>query len=148
MAHLRCLLFSAAQMAGPGDVNVPNALMFIDKYNQVSRILNPIVLTIKAIPRLCSERKDIKLYVDTIFGGANKLKMIILTDFFRSVQMHPLCESANISAVKQTRIAFCTPAKTNAIAVLHSNFFSLSLTSSFFLVFACFQSRVRWQRRG
>ena len=125
-----------------GDHNVPNALNFVDKYTQVSRILNPIVLTIKAIPRLC-EKKDIKVrdkerqthgeggrherdsaeaapvelkslhppapillallisrllvnvcvcvcarvsvqfYIDTVFGGAEALKMLILTDFFR-----------------------------------------------------------------
>lgn len=65
-----------------GDHNVPNALVFIDKYNQVPRILNPIVLTIKAIPRLC-EKKDIKFYIDSVFGGPEKLKMLILSDFFR-----------------------------------------------------------------
>jgi len=66
-----------------GDHNVPNALSFIDKYTQVSRILNPIVLTIKAIPRLC-ERKDVEFYIRTVFGGPDALKMLILTDFFRS----------------------------------------------------------------
>lgn len=61
---------------------MPNALVFIDKYNQVSRILNPLVLTIKSIPRLC-EKKDIKFYIDSVFGGAEKLRLLILTDFFR-----------------------------------------------------------------
>jgi hypothetical protein len=67
----------------PGDHNVPNALSFIDKYTQVSRILNPIVLTLKAIPRLC-EKPDVKYYIDRIFGGAEALKMLILTDFVRN----------------------------------------------------------------
>jgi len=57
--------------------------MFIDKYNQVSRILNPIVLTIKSIPRLM-EKPDLKMYIDRVFGGAERLRMLILTDFFRS----------------------------------------------------------------
>ena len=56
--------------------------MFIDKYSQVSRILNPLVLTLKAIGRLC-EKPDVKFYVDRIFGGAEQLRMLILTDFFR-----------------------------------------------------------------
>jgi len=65
-----------------GDHNVPNALTFIDKYTQVSRILNPIVLTLKAIPRLC-EKPDIAYYIQRVFGGPEQLKMLILTDFFR-----------------------------------------------------------------
>ncbi len=38
-----------------GDHNVPNALMFIDKYAQVPRICQPIVLCLDKIPKLYSE---------------------------------------------------------------------------------------------
>eukprot|EP01095_Lingulamoeba_sp_RSL-Kostka_P009020 TRINITY_DN3077_c4_g2_i2.p1 TRINITY_DN3077_c4_g2~~TRINITY_DN3077_c4_g2_i2.p1 ORF type:complete len:632 (-),score=224.65 TRINITY_DN3077_c4_g2_i2:123-2018(-) len=65
-----------------GDDNVPNALMFIDKYTQVPRILNPIVLTIKNLPGLL-KNKGIKKYVDQAFGGPEELKKLILWDFFR-----------------------------------------------------------------
>jgi len=64
-----------------GDHNVPNALMFIDKYNQVSRILNPVVLCIEKIDDIIEDKK-IQKYIE-LFGGPEKLKKDILSDFFR-----------------------------------------------------------------
>ncbi|KAG3035404.1 hypothetical protein JG687_00009660 [Phytophthora cactorum] len=66
-----------------GDKNVPNALMFIDKYTQVGHILRPIVKAIDSIESICESSKAIQGYVDTTFGGAPKLKRTILADFFR-----------------------------------------------------------------
>ncbi|GMF17701.1 unnamed protein product [Phytophthora lilii] len=66
-----------------GDKNVPNALMFIDKYTQVGHILRPIVKAIDSIESMCDSSKAIQGYVDTTFGGAHKLKRTILADFFR-----------------------------------------------------------------
>jgi len=65
-----------------GDHNVPNAFMFIDKYTQVPRILNPIVSTLGKIDDLIKD-PHMKLYVDKAFGGKENLKKEILTDFFR-----------------------------------------------------------------
>eukprot|EP00455_Lapot_gusevi_P000551 TRINITY_DN1024_c0_g1_i6.p1 TRINITY_DN1024_c0_g1~~TRINITY_DN1024_c0_g1_i6.p1 ORF type:complete len:358 (-),score=139.84 TRINITY_DN1024_c0_g1_i6:176-1249(-) len=65
-----------------GDRNVPNALMFIDKYNQVSRILNPIVICLRRLDEIYA-KPDIKLYIDSCFGGPTKCKKDILIDFFR-----------------------------------------------------------------
>lgn len=64
-----------------GDTNVPNALMFIDKYNQVSRILNPIVSTLDKIDELCKDR-ELKDYIESL-GGVDTVKKTILVDFFR-----------------------------------------------------------------
>jgi len=64
-----------------GDHNVPNALMFIDKYTQVSRILNPIVICIQQIDELTKD-KGLHSYIQNSFGGAEKLKKEILRDFF------------------------------------------------------------------
>lgn len=66
-----------------GDKNVPNALMFIDKYTQVGHILRPIVKTVDSIEKLCADSPELKKYIDQTFGGAKKLKRDILSDFFR-----------------------------------------------------------------
>lgn len=65
-----------------GDTNVPNALMFIDKYNQVSRILNPIVICLGQIDKIY-DKPDLKAYIDTTWGNPTNLRRVILTDFFR-----------------------------------------------------------------
>lgn len=65
-----------------GDHNVPNALMFIDKYIQVPRFLGPLVLTLDKIPHLSQSSEGMKEYVSS-FGGVKSLQKIILADFFR-----------------------------------------------------------------
>jgi hypothetical protein len=65
-----------------GDHNVPNALMFIDKYTQVPRILVPIVSTLESIDKLYRQATT-KHYIDKAFGGDHNLKKMILTDFFK-----------------------------------------------------------------
>ena len=66
-----------------GDHNVPNALMFIDKYTQVARILAPVVLVIKELPKLASKNRELKKYIDDAFEGVESCQKLILTDFFR-----------------------------------------------------------------
>jgi len=66
-----------------GDTNVPNALMFIDKYNQIPRILNPIILCISQIDDHLYKNSDLRSYIDDAFGGAEILKKDLLCDFFR-----------------------------------------------------------------
>lgn len=61
---------------------MPNALMFIDKYTQVPRIVTPIMRTIDLIDSL-EQDPGLKDYIDTVFGGKDKLKKDILRDFFR-----------------------------------------------------------------
>ena len=65
-----------------GDHNVPNALLFIDKYAQVPRILNPLVLVLDDLPRLVKD-PALKKYVDAEFGGVEACRREILADFFR-----------------------------------------------------------------
>ncbi|KAI1796045.1 hypothetical protein LXA43DRAFT_650213 [Ganoderma leucocontextum] len=65
-----------------GDHNVPNALMFIDKYSQVYRILLPICNTLSQIPRL-AENPALQSYIDDEWGSAEGLSREILADFFR-----------------------------------------------------------------
>lgn len=65
-----------------GDHNVPNALMFIDKYTQITRIINPVILTIEQIDEMV-KNQGLKDYIDRTFGGKEHLKKEILVDFFR-----------------------------------------------------------------
>ncbi|RHZ84970.1 hypothetical protein Glove_74g120 [Diversispora epigaea] len=66
-----------------GDKNVPNALMFIDKYNQVSRILNPILICLEGIKPLTDSNTGIRKYIKDTFGSVEELKKGICADFFR-----------------------------------------------------------------
>eukprot|EP00434_Breviolum_minutum_P033342 symbB.v1.2.029502.t1/scaffold3238.1/size60479/3 len=65
-----------------GDHNVPNALMFIDKYIQVPRFLGPLVLTLDKISDLSRSTAGMKVYIDS-FGGVRRLQKLILADFFK-----------------------------------------------------------------
>jgi len=59
-----------------GDHNVPNTLVFIDKYTQVARILGPIVVTLSHL-----EIAGLNRYLQA-YGGIEKAKKDILHDFF------------------------------------------------------------------
>ncbi|GFR42252.1 hypothetical protein Agub_g3147 [Astrephomene gubernaculifera] len=65
-----------------GDHNVPNALMFIDKYTQVPRILNPVVAVLEELPKLYRD-PNLRQYIDSTFGGVEQCRKAILVDFCR-----------------------------------------------------------------
>jgi len=65
-----------------GDRDVPNALIFIDKYTQIPRFLSPIVSFIQGLPELCSDER-IDAYVQKQFGSQNNLKLSVLCDYFK-----------------------------------------------------------------
>jgi len=65
-----------------GDSNVPNALLFIDKYSQVEHILNPILATLNALDSLYKD-SGLARWIDAAFGGVRALRVAILQDFFR-----------------------------------------------------------------
>ncbi|KAG9327461.1 hypothetical protein KVV02_000410 [Mortierella alpina] len=88
---MHTILHKAQQKAGVwvgssvihlGDSNVPNAFMFIDKYNQVARILNPIILCLEKIGDIAKD-EGIHAYIRDTFGGVNNLQKTIVCDFFR-----------------------------------------------------------------
>lgn len=66
-----------------GDHNVPNALLFIDKYTQIYRILLPICTTLSQIPVMMAQRPALRVYIENEFGGEDNLVREILGDFFR-----------------------------------------------------------------
>jgi hypothetical protein len=65
-----------------GDRDVPNALVFIDKYTQIPRFLSPLVDFIDGIDELCHDTR-ISEYVKEQFGSEADLKMTVLTDYFK-----------------------------------------------------------------
>jgi hypothetical protein len=66
-----------------GDDQVPNAFQFIEKYAQISRIIIPILRTIKAIEGPISEDTDKVDYMKEVWGSPQKAVLAILVDFFR-----------------------------------------------------------------
>ncbi|KAJ9453389.1 hypothetical protein DIPPA_52536 [Diplonema papillatum] len=66
-----------------GDNQVPNGLHFIDKYTQVSRIILPILNTLKGVERVCAEDPGQATAIDEQWGSVRGLQMAILRDFFR-----------------------------------------------------------------
>jgi hypothetical protein len=64
-----------------GDNNVPNTLVFIDKYTQVPRILGPLVKTLDNIEAAVTENEGLRRYINA-YGGIEKAKKDILHDFF------------------------------------------------------------------
>jgi hypothetical protein len=66
-----------------GDHNVPNALMFIDKYTQIYRFLLPITNVLERIEKIAESDGEIKEYIENKFGGVNNARKVILCDFFR-----------------------------------------------------------------
>lgn len=65
-----------------GDRDVPNALVFIDKYTQIPRFLKPIADFVVGIPEICSDDR-IEAYVKDQFGSQRNLKMSVLSDYFK-----------------------------------------------------------------
>lgn len=65
-----------------GDRDVPNALIFIDKYTQIPRFLNPIVSFLQSLPELYQDER-IRSYIDKQFGSPEQLKMVVLVDYFK-----------------------------------------------------------------
>jgi hypothetical protein len=53
------------------------------QYNQVSRILAPIVNVVRTLPGLCAARSDVNAYINDTFGGVERCIKIILCDYFR-----------------------------------------------------------------
>lgn len=89
---MRGLLSATQQAAGSawvglsvihlGDRDVPNALVFIDKYTQIPRFLKPIADFIDEIHELCKD-KHIKEFIESQFGNERNLKMTVLADYFK-----------------------------------------------------------------
>jgi len=66
-----------------GDRDVPNALMFIDKYIQVPRILNPLVSSLQNLERVCENDTFVLKFIDRTYASVARCSTTILADFFK-----------------------------------------------------------------
>jgi len=65
-----------------GDRDVPNAMVFIDKYTQVPRILGPVVRTLDNIPAMLAD-PNMRELLENKFQGVAEARLMILRDYFR-----------------------------------------------------------------
>ena len=66
-----------------GDNDVPNALVWIDKYTQIPRILAPLVSALESLEELVASTPGVDSYVNSVFGSTDSCRRAILVDFFR-----------------------------------------------------------------
>ncbi|KAI9259891.1 hypothetical protein BY458DRAFT_516961 [Sporodiniella umbellata] len=81
-AQKKCGSWVGSSVVHLGDKNVPNSFMFIDKYNQVARILAPIVSTLDKLESLDKD-PELSQYIEKEFEGVGQCRKTILYDFFR-----------------------------------------------------------------
>ncbi|OBZ83438.1 hypothetical protein A0J61_08515 [Choanephora cucurbitarum] len=79
--HKKCGSWVGSSVVHLGDKNVPNSFMFIDKYNQVARILTPIVSTLDKLDYFEND-VDLLDYVKNTYGSIEQCKKDILYDLF------------------------------------------------------------------
>eukprot|EP01061_Rhynchopus_euleeides_P002439 TRINITY_DN11875_c0_g2_i1.p1 TRINITY_DN11875_c0_g2~~TRINITY_DN11875_c0_g2_i1.p1 ORF type:complete len:482 (+),score=198.77 TRINITY_DN11875_c0_g2_i1:140-1585(+) len=65
-----------------GDHQVPNGFVFIQKYSQISSIINPILCTLRSIDKIVKD-KDHLAYIRNVWASPDQLRKAILCDFFR-----------------------------------------------------------------
>eukprot|EP00759_Apiculatamorpha_spiralis_P045361 PhF_6_TR42158/c0_g1_i1/m.63714 len=64
-----------------GDPQVPNGMYFLDKYAQISRIVNPILKVLEFVDGIADGR--LNTYIKTTWKSPEYLKKVIITDFLR-----------------------------------------------------------------
>jgi len=79
----KCGSWVGSSLIHLGDSNVPNALMFIDKYSQVEHILHPILSTLSSLEQLIQDDEALNAWMQATYGGLTELQVAILQDFFR-----------------------------------------------------------------
>ena len=91
-AEMRRLLHKVQRESGPwvglsvvhlGDRDVPNALVFIDKYTQVPRLLRPVATVVGPALDAMAADGAIGEYISGRFKSARELRALILADFYK-----------------------------------------------------------------